>query len=1660
MWRISEWIAVLLIAFALSSATTTAQDTITNCDYLPVTAPEIHKQFLPLVMNMAKTDLLNVHDLPGGEDAYIDDQLARDPDATAPPTPTGYSVVDTIGGITLKIDFEVDTAHLAGDFDNGGGFIAYAVKVIDSSGNPVFPSVATEIGRFGGSSWLFEGEPGNHYLIAIKAQDNVGNKSGFSSWQRGIVLRDSGVQDAFDGYGGVVQIGNDDELNWLQIARFEDATDWFYDFGTATITDNATGGEFVEGTQGVKGAVTTVARIKKNVTLDLDAEGRFTADDYLVVAYYVHSAPTKLVMRFHTDATNFYETTNLPVVVGFNYAVIKKSNHSTSGSPDWANINQIGFEITGTSAVTFDDWRLVKASAFDATTYSDTGGDANGDVWQKLADDNLADSPGEWHIYTDMPGHDYSLGQIDTTGSAEPYIAVREDRQQESATHACAMMLKGSDGQAGMLFRVRPGDIQAETPTLNAMFSNASNEAVGRTHTPTDSGVTYAEDSAYGSYSEFGAADELSYASVAASNSRNEFTIFVSFRPDFAFNTGSSRFIIDHYIDANNSIRIFYSATSDIFIMYVYVNGTQKGLSTSVQTFAKDTNMSLAVTFSGTEVNFFKDGVLEDSDTLNGNYTTSAATLHISNNEASANDFTGRIYQVLVEGETIGGDDLLDWHNGFLNGIKVASPSQRSYYSYALDTATANGELTLTKHRIGFDIETMSTAVAYTSAADTVYHLGIIAVNQDDDEDGDADQLLIRAFISPDLSAMFDGDNQIFAITRTEASHKPFYTGGVGFRSEGANVRFSNFRAGSPAHAMTADHSTTTDGVKQFLLFPELAATPATPNSGMGQIFFKGDSLPYAQNDAGTLFDLSAGGAGGAPSSAQYLTLVADGTLTSERTFTPGDGLDGTDAGAGSTYTVAVDVTDFIDTDFGLTEAANNIRVNLASPGGLSFNGLGLLQLDDSIAGTGLSIASKVLSVDNDHVAITLDANADTILSLSTQELGLDTQTANIVFAGPVSGGAVVPTFRALVDADIPSTIVRTSRTLTAGSGLTGGGNLSANRTFNVGAGVGITVNANDVALTTPGTLTAATGNSAGGNHTHAITTTSDAAGTPSTILAGDASGDLSVRRLTVDDRIIHDGDADSYREYTADKVVDVLGGTEYFSIDHNAGGENIIIGESSTGPNIILSAAATDDIQLRDGADIYVQVLGDATNEVRLVPTVSGGTVLIGTIIPQVTGLTIEGTSNVLSLNSPGATDNIGLIIQHNGSTNGAAVFELDPPSVADGLYISCKYAPTFISGGNGGSTTLGIGVDYTYNYFYNPLALSGNNIYRSDADLNTYIDGSTADQWKMYAGGQQLLDLYGSTGQDYVKIGDGGDVDINLNDMAFLEGSSGNLGIGLTTPEELLDVRGTGIASSTQPIIVLSTPDNSAITTGSSLGKILWSVDDNSSGRIRQGGANISLVASESWDTINSEAYLSFSVRESAGTINSSILVVHGKSGGMVGVGITSPLDTLHVEGAVLREGWFCGYAATQTGFTGVLTDIDIDTEVRKDADYYTHSAGSDNITVIKGGWYLINYTVNIENTGNDRACHRVRVYDDGIVIINSESTCYTRQGTGGLANAYGRFGTCSHHPILVNIGAGSVLDLRTDGFEGVGNFGDSDASYSVLYGSSITIERVDQT
>ena len=66
--------------------------------------------------------------------------------------------------------------------------------------------------------------------------------------------------------------------------------------------------------------------------------------------------------------------------------------------------------------------------------------------------------------------------------------------------------------------------------------------------------------------------------------------------------------------------------------------------------------------------------------------------------------------------------------------------------------------------------------------------------------------------------------------------------------------------------------------------------------------------------------------------------------------------------------------------------------------------------------------------------------------------------------------------------------------------------------TISAAAGDGLTQNANDLALTLPGTLSVASVNASAGNHTHAITSSSSPVA--ASILASDANGYLQLVRL------------------------------------------------------------------------------------------------------------------------------------------------------------------------------------------------------------------------------------------------------------------------------------------------------------------------------------------------------------------------------------------------------------------------------------------------------------------------------------------------------------------------------------------------------------------
>lgn len=75
---------------------------------------------------------------------------------------------------------------------------------------------------------------------------------------------------------------------------------------------------------------------------------------------------------------------------------------------------------------------------------------------------------------------------------------------------------------------------------------------------------------------------------------------------------------------------------------------------------------------------------------------------------------------------------------------------------------------------------------------------------------------------------------------------------------------------------------------------------------------------------------------------------------------------------------------------------------------------------------SGLEYTSGSLRIDIDNA----------ILQIAAAGLGFSKATANTVLSGPTSGGSTTPTFRSLVDADIPSAIARDSEVTSAVAAL------------------------------------------------------------------------------------------------------------------------------------------------------------------------------------------------------------------------------------------------------------------------------------------------------------------------------------------------------------------------------------------------------------------------------------------------------------------------------------------------------------------------------------------------------------------------------------------------------------------------------------------------
>lgn len=89
--------------------------------------------------------------------------------------------------------------------------------------------------------------------------------------------------------------------------------------------------------------------------------------------------------------------------------------------------------------------------------------------------------------------------------------------------------------------------------------------------------------------------------------------------------------------------------------------------------------------------------------------------------------------------------------------------------------------------------------------------------------------------------------------------------------------------------------------------------------------------------------------------------------------------------------------------------------------------------------------------------------------------------------------------------------------------------------------------------------------------------------------------------------------------------------------------------------------------------------------------------------------------------------------------------------------------------------------------------------------------------------------------------------------------------------------------------------------------------------------------------------------------------------------------------------------------TDISGGATDIPFDTEVYKDSDWFTFSATSAVITILKAGVYRVSYYVGTDvSSGSARSSSRADLYKDaggGYAIIGgTKGLMYNRQATNG--------------------------------------------------------------
>ncbi len=255
-----------------------------------------------------------------------------------------------------------------------------------------------------------------------------------------------------------------------------------------------------------------------------------------------------------------------------------------------------------------------------------------------------------------------------------------------------------------------------------------------------------------------------------------------------------------------------------------------------------------------------------------------------------------------------------------------------------------------------------------------------------------------------------------------------------------------------------------------------------------------------------------------------FLTLTPSADLPSGRQFVPAPGqLTAADGGAGSTYTLGLADTAVTPNPYG--GASKTVSFTVDAKGRI------VAAAEFTLSTTNITEGAKLFYTDA-RARAALSGGTGITYNSGTGAIALDTANSR--------------------------NVDHTGVTLTAGAGLTGGGDISSNRTFDIGAGAGITVNANDVALTLP---------TASGTYTPTLTNVTNL----------DASTAFRCNYMRVGDMVTVSGKADI--DPTAAAITTLamsLPIASNFADDLNASGT--ACASNVTGESGIIRADATND--------------------------------------------------------------------------------------------------------------------------------------------------------------------------------------------------------------------------------------------------------------------------------------------------------------------------------------------------------------------------------------------------------------------------------------------------------------------------------------------------